>query len=342
MKKLMQRGAYALGALLTVFAVGFATVQAQTKQGNGFQISPVRYAPTIEKGKSDTGLTISVTNPSDAPLVAQPVVNDFIASDDESGEPRLILDDSVPAPKNSFKKLVGPLASLNLGPKEKKDIQVTISVPNDATAGGYYGVIRFVPQLTSGNQNATNVGLTASVGTVVLVRVPGNLKERLDLVQLSAATKTGTGENAYKAKSFFTSGDVAIMTRLKNSGDIHLQPFGRVTVKNMFGKKVQEFELNSTSGNTERGSILPDSTRKFTNDLQKIKWFGRYTIEANLGYGGGGGGVLSAKASFWYIPTLVLYAIILVILLIVGAVYWLIRKQKARKQHKHDVNKVKL
>lgn len=335
----MQRSAYALAALVTVFAVGFATVTAQNQSGNGFRIAPVRSEHVIEKGKSET-LTITVENPSDGAVNARGIANDFVASDDESGQPRLLLDESSPSPKNSFKSLVSGLSELALGPREKKDVTVTITVPEDANAGGYYGAVRFEPQLTGGTSN-TNVGLTASVGTIVLVRVPGDLTERLDLVQLSAATKTKDqdGKDQYNSKSFFTSGDVGIMTRLKNSGDIHVQPYGKVLVKNMFGKTVHEFEFNDAN---PRANVLPDSIRKFGDDVPKQKWFGRYTIEANLGYSTGGGELITARASFWYIPTAALLAIIIGILAIVGGVYWMIRKQKARKQHKHDVNKRKL
>lgn len=228
---------------------------------------------------------------------------------------------------------------MSLGPREKKDIDVTISIPEDANAGGYYGAIRFEPQLTT-DASGNNVGLTASVGTIVLVRVPGNLTERLDLVQISAASKAQKdNKDEYSAKSFFTSGDVAVLTRLKNNGDIHVKPFGKVLVKNMFGKTIHEFEFNSTD---PRANILPDSTRKFGNDLPKMRWFGRYTVEANLAYSSGGGELITARASFWYIPTVALFAIIALVLAIVGLVYWFIRKQKARKQHKHDVNKRKI
>jgi hypothetical protein len=340
MKKLMQRSAYAFAALITVFAVGLIKVGAQSgPAGNGFRISPVRSEYTIDKGKRDT-LTITLENPSDGAITAKGIVNDFIASDDESGEPRLILDDNAPSPKNSFKKLVSGLTDVDLAPREKKDITVTIAVPEDASAGGYYGAVRFEPQLQNGGSGQNNVGLTASVGTIVLVRVPGDLTERLDLLQISAATKSQKdGKDTYSAKSFFTSGNVAVMTRLKNSGDIHVKPFGKVQIKNMFGKVVQEFEFNNTE---PRANVLPGSTRRFGNDLQKMRWFGRYTIEANLAYSDGGGDLITARASFWYIPTLALFAIILLVLALVGLVYWGIRKQKARKQHKHDVNKRKI
>lgn len=338
MRNIFKRGVAGLAVIALVMsqASGFLFAQATTSAGNGFRISPVRVEYTIEKGKTETFM-ISVENPTGGPVVAKPVVNDFIGSDNEDGEPRLILDDNAPSPKNSFKKLVTPINDTVLGPRERKDVQVTINVPEDASAGGYYGAVRFVPEAVQG---AGNVGLSASVGTIILVRVPGNLTERLDLVQISAARKTKQGdEDVYDAKSFFTSGDVAIMTRLKNNGDIHVKPFGKVQVKNMFGKVVQEFEFNNID---PRANILPDSIRKFNNDLTNMKWFGRYTVEANLGYGDGGGELITARTSFWYIPTLALLTIVVVVLGIVGLVYWMIRKQKARKQHKHDVNKKKI
>lgn len=338
MKKLLQRGAYVFSALVTFFAVGLVRVGAQSNStSNGFKISPVRSELTIEKGKSDT-ITITLENPADGATTAKPVVNDFVASDDESGEPRLILDDNAPLPKNDFKKLVGNLQDVQLGPREKKDITVRVSVPADANAGGYYGAIRYVPVI---GDPKNNVGLTASVGTIVLVKVPGNLTERLDLVQLSAAAKSTRGSEAelYKARSFFTHGDVAVMVRLKNSGDIHVQPFGKVLVKNMFGKIVESYEFNE---NQPRANILPESTRKFANDLGKRRYIGRYTIEANLGYSQGSGDLITAKSSFWYIPTPILFGLIIIVIALVGTGYWFIRKQKARRQHKHEVNKRKI
>lgn len=329
MRGIIKRISLGLASLAVVASMGTALVgaQATSGSGNGFRLSPVRSELTIEKGKS-TVLTINIENPTDVQTTVQAVINDFISSDKENGEPRLILDDTGETPKNSFKELVQPLDDVVLGPREKKDIDVTIAVPADASAGGYYGAIRFVPASTTGSGN---VGLTASVGSIVLVRVPGNLTERLELVQLSAAQNNN-------AKSFFMSGDVSALIRLKNTGDIHVQPFGKVQVKNMFGKVVGEYELNSTD---PRANILPDSTRKFVDALPDNNFLGRYTIVANIGYSQGSGELISSTASFWYMPLWAIIVLIALIVLVVAGIYWMVRKRKARKQHKHDVNKQK-
>lgn len=313
MRGVWRRGIVVMLTVVGVLGFGTHVVMAQNNSsgGNGFRVSPVRSEYTIDKGKSET-LTVTVENPTDANVSAKAIVNDFVASDQENGEPRLILDDSAPAPRNSFKKLVGPLPDLQLGPRQKKDIKVNIVVPDNANVGGYYGAIRFLPVNGTGQGN---VGLTASVGTIVLVRVPGDLTEKLDLVQLSAA-------QGDQAKSFLTGGDVNVVTRLKNVGDIHVQPFGKVQIKNMFGKVVKEFELNNSD---PRANVLPDSIRRFNDAVPKPGrgWFGRYTITANIGYSQGSGDLITASSTFWYLPMWFLIVLLVLVIAIVGGIVWL-------------------
>lgn len=326
---LTRRVAVTTSAFALIAAFVAAPVLAQTQQsGNGFRISPVRSELTIEKGKSEV-ITLTLENPADAPTTARAIINDFVASDKEDGEPRLILDDTTEAPKNSFKSLVQPVDDVPLGAKEKKEVSVTVRVPENANAGGYYGAVRFAP--VSQESGPGNVGLTASVGTIVLVRVPGNLTERLDLLELTA------GQNS-KAKSFITSGEVSVITRLKNEGDIHVKPFGKITVKNMFGKIVYEGEFNVGDTEDARANILPGSTRRFENALGNKSLLGRYTIEANLGFSQGSGDLISAKTSFWYMPAWALVALLLIVVALIGGGYVLYRKFTLGKP-KHGIKK---
>lgn len=329
MKTYLRRAAASLAAVLSLVALGVAGVSAQnntSKVANGFQISPVRAEYSIDKGKSQT-LTISIQNPTDVATTAKAVVNNFVASDDQSGEPRLILDENTPQPKNNFKNLVGTIPDVQLGPKEKKDVNVNIAVPADATSGGYYGAIRWVPANSSQNGN---VGLTASVGTIVLVTVPGNLNEQLSLEQLSTAQDG-------KSMTLFRKGGVDVVTVLKNTGDIHVKPFGKISVKRTFGGEVASVEFNNTE---PRANVLPGSSRKFVTSLPKdVQKFGRYTVEINLGYTQGSGQLITSSTTFWYIPPMYLIIFAVIVVLIVGAILWTVRKMRARRKHKHEVNK---
>lgn len=326
MRNWIQRTSRGFVASLFLVAVllPVAVSSAQTTQspvGNGFRISPVRSEFTIEKGQAKT-FVITLENPSTSPLTARPVVNDFVPSEDESGEPRLILDPDTVLPRNDFKRLVSPLQDVTIPGNQRVDIPVTISVPSYADAGGYYGAIRFIPVIPS--EDGRNVALTASIGSIVLVQVPGEIKEQLTLLQLSAAQKDS-------ARGFIIGGDVSIMTRLKNTGNIHVKPFGKVQVKNMFGKVIHEYEFNNID---PRANVLPDSIRKFIDPLPNKRMLGRYTISANLTYSDGGGDLISGKATFWYFPTPVFYGLLLLLLLIAGGInYFMYKMRRKRKTH---------
>lgn len=288
-----------------------------SSQANGFVISPVRSEITINKGRSQT-VQLSVENPTNIATTVKAVVNDFVASNDESGSPRLILGSTTPLPANNFISLVSAIPNIQLAPLQKQYINVTIAVPANAASGGYYGAIRFVP--ANINQKS-NVGLTASAGSLFLITVPGNLTEKADLVQLSAANSGGNSTN------FLISGNVSVLTRIQNVGNIHIQPFGRIDITDMFGHQVQSFEFNSAAGN-----ILPDSTRQFVNKLKTQHWFGRYKITANLAYQQGSGNLINASATFYYFPVWFLIAVVAAILIIIAVIYWLVTRRTRSKK----------
>lgn len=305
-------------ALLSVPAPRVAAQSANNGQGNGLKIAPVRTDLTIEKGGSRQ-VSLFVENITAFPLTVSGIKNDFIAADDESGEPRIILNEDESAPGNSFKKLVGALPTLTLKPNERREVRVTLSVPKDASSGGYYGAIRFAP---GDSKNDSNVSLTASVGSIFLVRVPGNVTERLQVESFGVANTDGV------TNSLFDSGPVTVVTRFKNLGNIHLQPFGRVVVKDFKGKVVHEFEINDVQ---PRGSVLPGSIRKYENKeddkKQKLlanKAFGRYTVEGSFGYGSDGELIL-AKKTFYIIPFKLIAAVLFVIAFLIFVLPRLIR-----------------
>ncbi len=318
----MKRILAGLGAFLlsvgTIFGV-LAPVGAQQGSSNGFLVSPVRSELTIEPGKNET-VKLSLENATNSPTVARPIVNDFEPSKDESGQPKILLDENVTAAGNSFKSLVGNLQPISLGPKEKKEISVKIAVPGNASAGGYYGAVRFVSEQEGTDKN---VALSASVGTIFLIRVPGNLTEKLDLVQFTAA------KNGSNGRFFINSGNMSVITRLKNNGNIHVKPYGKVTITNRSGKIVETYEFNSTD---PRANVLPNSTRKFEDKLKNQKWLGKYTVTANYGYGSGGS-LITAKTSFWVIPSwmIIIFAIIIVALIVAG---FMIYRKFAVKTHR--------
>jgi len=312
-----------LVGVVLILSMTVSTVSAATNNNpNGFQVSPVRTELTINRGDSQT-VNITIANPTNSQLATRALVNDFIANTDESGAPLLITDNSVPLPHNNFISLVSPIPNFVLLPKQSTTMPVRITVPANANAGGYYGAIRFAPASLG---TTSNIGLSATVGSLFLITVPGNLVEKLNLIQLSAAHSNGD------PSWFFVSGDLAVMTRLQNVGDIHVQPFGTVIVKDMFGHVLTQYEFNPAV--PDRSNVLPDSVRKFVDKLPKHHWFGRYTIQESIAYQQGTGNLLYAHASFWYVSQWYLVALLVIVVLLFVVIYWRIEHNK-KKRYSH-------
>ncbi|MFY9228026.1 MAG: hypothetical protein WAO28_01725 [Candidatus Microsaccharimonas sp.] len=276
---------------------------AQEGSGGGLEISPALVELNGEPGKDYT-INLSVLNVTENELVFNSMINDF-GSKDESGSPGIILDSDIENPL-SIKSWVSEFPEFTLKAKEKKKLVATVSIPNDAIPGGHYGVIRF-----SGRNPAVgtdNVNLTASAGTLILVRVAGADIEKLELPTFEAS-KNG------KAGGSFEAGPITFVTRFENKGTVHVKPIGQIEVKDMFGNKVDVLPINSAGGN-----VLPGSIRRFEATLDKSFLFGKYTADLTTSYGTRGGAIVES-ISFWVIP----YKIILVVLVGLITVIYILR-----------------
>jgi hypothetical protein len=278
--------------ILSVIA-GMGTALAATTKvpggGQALEIAPPVIYLTANPGQKIT-TKILLRDVSSTKLIVSGQANDFVASG-EDGTPKLLLDKNENDPY-SLKTWVTPPAQLTLVPHEIKTMSVAINVPKNASPGGHYGVIRFTA--TPPGLEGTGVSLSASLGALILLTVRGNITENLTIKEFSV-NKDG------KSGSLFESGPLNFAERLENSGNVHLQPTGLVTVKDMFGKQIATLPVN-----TPPKSILPQSIRKFEQSLDKSvigkrRLFGRYTAQLNLSYGSPNK-TLTASLSFWVIP----------------------------------------
>lgn len=290
---------------ITALPVFAATPSANQNVGQALEI-----APPVLNLKADPGevvkTTISLRDVSTSPLVVRNQINDFVAAG-EDGTPKLLIDENGNAQSSpySLKDWVQPLPQFTLQPREVNQLPVTIRVPANAAPGGYYAVVRFTasPPGLDGN----GVSLSASLGTLILLRVNGDAKEGMKVEEFSA-TKNGS------PNWLFESAPINFITRLKNEGSSHEQPTGQAAVKDMFGNAVANINFNLS-----RNNILPGSIRKFEQPLDSSVignrvLFGRYTADLTMSYGTQGQ-TMTASTSFWVIPyRLIGFAILLIII----------------------------
>lgn len=299
------------------------TSKTTTNQANTLKISPVRTDLTVKPGETGT-VTMKVTNLTKTPMTLQAIENDFVAGD-EKGTPALILDANTYAPTHSLKRFMSPLSNVTIPASKTQDVVLTIKVPIDGKPGGYYGAVRFVPLVADGS---SSVNLSASAASLILMTVPGDLVEQLNL------TNFDIKQDGHAVGGFLNSPDnMSVDVRFTNSGNVQAAPYGQVYVKQ--GNKV--LYTKDFNQDEPRDMVLPDSARKWTVPLDKLGAFGQYTIGATFTYGTSNKSVDISK-TIWIVPITYIIAaivgIVVLILLIVG-IWLFLRSYKRRVLNKH-------
>lgn len=308
----------AVGIATGISAVYSESVSAVT--ANTLKISPVRSDIEVQPGARKV-VQATVTNLANSPVKVTPVVNDFIAGD-EKGTPALILDETQYAPTHSLKRFMSPLAPVTIPANGSKTINVVITVPANAQAGGYFGSVRFMP---SDPDDGGQVNLSPSVASLILLKVPGAIVEDLRLTDFEVQ-KSGKRSTYFKDPS-----DLSVFIRFENKGNVQAAPLGAVRVKQ--GKEVvyeQKFNTDSP-----HDMILPDSARRWEVPLKDIGKLGRFTVISTFTYGEKNQTV-EVEEVFWVAPIgLVLGAIGVFILATGGLIAGLIvgvKKFKGRQR----------
>jgi hypothetical protein len=286
---------------LTLSLSAFAATPTVTDPGQALEIAPPVINLKADPGQSIT-TQVSIRDISTEKLLVTGQVNDFTAAG-EDGTPKLLLEENETNPY-SLRSWISPLPELLLEPKKVETMAVTVNVPANAAPGGYYGVVRFTarpPELKD-----TGVSLSASLGSLLFVRVSGDAKEALEIEEFSVAQSGNSGW-------LFESTPVNFIERLKNKGNTHLQPAGQITITDMFGQKVATVNVNLPPRN-----ILPQSTRKFEQSLDSSvignkMLFGRYDAELRITYGDKQQ-VITSTLTFWIVPWRLIAIVIAVLI----------------------------
>jgi hypothetical protein len=290
-------------------------------------IPPLLENIVAEKGKTYNG-KFSIRNETDAAHTYYLIAQNFSAEGEE-GVPGFS-EEGENIGLASWIEYESPQITLNVG--ETKEVKFKINVPKDAEPGGHYAAI-FTS--TRPPEEASKVGLGERVGVLLLVTVPGNIKENAELVEFSLAS----------GKKVYNRPPVEFLIRIKNTGNVHFKPLGNITIDGWAGEKAK------ISANPVRGNVLPKSVRAlhpiwkgpeqkggFMEEL-KNEWnnfgFGRYNAHLEMEWGTKGEKFIS-NVKFWLFPWRVLLvgALIVIILIVLIRRYNKAIVKKAQKKTK--------
>jgi hypothetical protein len=297
----------AITVVTPAFAATSTTSATGNGAGNGMKISPVESELTLNPGQTST-VDVYLTNVTSEVTTFQAIVNDFEASSDESGNPAIILNPNQSAPSHGLKQYVAPIGNVTLNPGQTADVKAVINLPQNIAPGGYFGAIRFAP---ASDNASKNISLSASVASLILVRVSGKVTEQVTISSFNATSK-GNQRSVFTSKK-----SIDATVRFQNEGNVQEQPFGKILVENTHGKVISSVSVNDT---TPRGNVLPNSIRRFDVPLTGLSSFGKYKIEGNFGYGSDGQ-LLSATSTFYVIPISIIVILLVIVAILIAAIF---------------------
>lgn len=305
-----------LALIFSTPAMLLAQTGGQESGAGGLSISPTRFEFVIERGEVELA-SIQVQNVTNNPIVAKAFLNDF-EPDGVTGNPILLVDENQERSSSSLREFIVGLEDVTIAGGETAIVDLPIQIPDNAAPGAYYGAVRFqaAPVEGANDSDDSQLSLNASVAAIILVEVPGDITEKIEISSIGAYLDDKKG-------SIFTRRPTKIGVNVKNLGNGFSKPFGTVSVNGPWGTgEILNYEMNDTS---PRGNVLPSSARLFTKEFSQVKWPGRYTVEANISHGRGGE-VLNAKTSFWYIPSWLVVTLVVFLAGFVLLAYFLYRR----------------
>jgi hypothetical protein len=320
-----------LPAQLTKKILGLIALQAILSLGiaSALTISPAREELTGDKGES-IAKTFLVINEQDTDQVLYTSVEAF-DSQGESGTPNFT------AGTEGLPSWITITEQVTVKKGERVTIPYTITVPQDADAGGHFAAIFLstVPPSADGGQ----VSVGAKVGMLILLKVTGEIKEDGGLSSFTIK----------EDKKVLSSIPVDFVYRFNNAGNDRVKPEGDIVIRNTLGMETARIDANENEGN-----VLPGSVRRFdvrygegeapalsAPFFDHVKYqmnnlaVGMYTAEIGLSFGNEG----KANASVtyfmfpWQFLSVVLGFLVVFILLLVILVKkynkWIIQQARA-------------
>jgi hypothetical protein len=261
-------------------------------------VGPGRTEIELEPGETIIQ-EVSITNRISDNRQFKLEVEDIAGSADGSSAVNLTGEQRGPYSIRDFISFPEDVISLSLG--ERARVPVTITVPPDAEPGGYYGsVLVSTVQVSDGDgeSNAPRQPIVARVGSLFFLTIQGETTSEGQTLSIDTI-----GDSWW-----YEEGPIELGVLYENTGSVHLNPYGEISVKNMFGEEIGFVEL-------EPWFVLPESLR-----LREITWdreflLGHYTVEASINRGYEDI-IDTVNVSFWVLPWKIVGAIFIVLFII--------------------------
>ncbi len=297
-----------------VFAFCFLPLGAEAYQvenlsnkdvSGDFTLGPVKIEIKLNPGEEATEDLI-ITNRTGHTLYFKIGKEDFEGSEDMEKVTVFLGEEKG---RFSLKDWLEPeLEEFSLEHGQRMHLGVNIKIPQNAEPGGYYGAVFAASQ--PGPDEEGQIKVISQVGSLFFIKVNGEVKEEGYLEEFKAD------------KHYYQKAPINFELISRNTGSIHLVPYGIIEIRNILGRKISEIQLDPWF-------VMPDSPR-----LRKVNWdheflLGMYkaTAKINRGYGN----IVDEKTiMFFVVPWKMIVGLLAIVILIIIFCRWVLHKFEFR------------
>jgi hypothetical protein len=205
--------------ITVIIAIVFAAALFWTVQSYGLILGPARFEVSLPPGEIAEG--------------------DYYVQNDTEDNVHVVVE-----PENCFKEAYdyGKLAikdwvelnkyEFNLNPKEIKKLRLKIKVPKDVKGELAAQIFFTSTPLNTGGQPGT--GIKTRLGAVLYVAIKGTEIVDAEIKSITVSKNANEGKEKLQFE-----------VNVKNNGNVHIRPAGKIVISNKAGKGLVELELKS-------------------------------------------------------------------------------------------------
>jgi hypothetical protein len=184
-----------------------------------------------------------------------------------------------------------------LAPGDKQIVPYHIAVPEDVPGGGQYATIFAESGGKALDTNTSGVQTISRIGMILYARIAGETREAAEIVD-------------YKIQNFYTSGNVAVSSKVKNSGNTDFEAQYSIKVTSFFGATAYE--------KSEVHEIFPDSERRVIMTWEHTPLFGIFHVTQTVSVPG------SSRDETHLVLVIPPFMLIIALILLTFIIIWLI------------------
>lgn len=201
-----------------------------------------------------------------------------------------------------------------LAPNETREIEFTITVPDDAPGGGQYAAI--MVGIDNKNQNYDNMSVTnvLEIASIIYAKVDGEIIHKGEVVENNVP-------------GFTADPKITLTSLIKNEGNMHEIASITITAKNVFtGETLVSAELDN---GVYAELIMPDSQRFINKEVDELPMIGIINMQQNIYYNGE---TSTVEKNVLVCPIWFLILVVLTLTAIIWKIVKTVRKYKKKAE----------